>query len=141
MKKILCVILFAVLSLSVMAQSNITEIVWNDCNGITYRGLMVLYPNNRGVFKVNYYTYITGWVWVQQDAYLTNTYDVYGCTSYINCYNPRTVPYTPYAADNFICYPNGAMYTQDAAGKWSTLITAYLIPPNNWRTKLSEYGL
>ncbi len=146
MKKFLCILFLAVLSCSVKAQSSVTEIFWTMGDGDSYAALLVLYQNNSyGVLKVKTYIYPYGQVWVLQDAKLTNTYDTWGnCTSYINCYNVRTYPALPtasYAADNFVIFPNGSMYTQDAFGKWSTLITAYIIPQYNWRAKMIEYGL
>ena len=74
---------------------------------------MVTYPYNTGIFVVNYWhpemqTNIT----VVQDVSIRNQSDMYGnCTTFLNCYNPKAYPYTPYSADNFIIYPNGAMYT------------------------------
>ena len=101
-----------------------------------------MYPDNTGIFAVKYFLQNIGWIWVAQDAVLTNRYDMYGnCTSYINCYNPLSVPQVPYAADNFIIYPNGAMYTQDAMGNWSTLITARPIERRYWSAKFTEYEL
>ena len=141
MKKFLIAVLFAITSITIQAQSMVTEISWNQFN-VIYTGLLVLYPDNSGIFRLHYYLPNLGVVWVQQDATLTNQYDYYGnCTSFINCYNPVSVPHTPYAADNFIVYPNGSMYAQDAAGNWSTLITAQIIPQVYWRSKFIEYGL
>ncbi len=124
-----------------VGQSMVTEIKWTVASG-TYQGLLVLYPNNLGDFVVKFYDYNVGWVWCHQNAVLTNQYDAYGnCTSYISCSNPQTKPYVPYAADNFLVYPNGAMYTQDYAGNWSTLITAVVVQPVYWHSKFLEYGL
>ena len=141
LKKIILFCLLVVMSIVCRAQSTVTEISWNVYNQ-NYTGLLVLYPNNRGILKIKTFIAGTGWVWVQQDAVLTNQYDPFGnCTSYINCYNPRTAPYVPWAADNFIVYPNGAMYTQDASGTWSTAIVAYVVQPINWQSKFKEYGI
>ena len=124
------------------SQSFVSEITWVDANNITYQGLLVLYPNNYGDFMVKYYHPYAGWIWCHQNAQLTNQYDAYGnCTSFINCSNPQTQPYQPYSADCFLVYPNGSMYTQDYAGNWSTLITAIVIQPAYWNSKLKEYGL
>ena len=137
---IFAILMFCIPKLS-NAQSMVTEISWNMYNQ-NYTGLLVLYPNNRGIFKVKTYNASVGWVWIQQDAVLTNQYDIYGnCTSYINCYNPKTNPYIPYAADNFLVYPNGAIYTQDSAGNWSTQIVAMVVPDYNWQYKFNEYGI
>lgn len=123
------------------AQSVVTEISWNVYNQ-NYTGLLVLYPNNKGILKVKTFIAGTGWVWVQEDAVLTKQYDMWGnCTSYINCYNPKTNPYIPWAADNFVVYPNGTIYTQDASGTWSTQIVAYVVATNNWQNKFREYGI
>lgn len=126
----------------VKAQSSVTEISWTAPTG-NYYGLLVLYPSNQGTFIVKYYAHYT-WIRVVQDAMLTNQYDVFGnCTSFINCYNPRAsinFPGETYFADSFIVYPDGSMYTQDAAGTWSTLITAYVVPPANWKSKFIEYN-
>ena len=117
--------------------STVMEIQWEQ-SGITYTGLLLLYPNNTGCFKVKYF--YGSWIWCYQDARLTSTRDVFGnVTSYINCYNPKCA--LPYAADNFVIYPNGNMYTQDAAGNWSTLIQAVIIDPRYWAIKKNEYGL
>lgn len=141
MRKAIALYLLVMMVIACKAQSMVTEISWNAPDG-NYTGLMVLYPNNKGVFKVKHFIAGVGWSWCTQDAVLTNQYDVFGnCTSYINCYNPRTQPYYPYAADNFIVYPNGAMYTLDASGTWSTQIVAYVVQPNNWQNKFQEYGI
>lgn len=124
------------------SQSQVTEITWTGIGPKTYYGLLVLYPNNQGSFIVKFYDHYLGWITCHQDAVLTNRFDVFGnCTSVINCYYPKTTPNVPYVADNFIIYPNGAMYTQDAMGAWSTLITATAIHPIYWQTKFLEYGL
>lgn len=140
-KKAVLMLFLLILPLMVKAQSMVTEISWNVYNQ-NYTGLLVLYSNNKGILKVKTFILGTGWVWVQQDAVLTNQYDMWGnCTSYINCYNPKTTPYVPWAADNFVVYPNGAMYTQDASGTWSTRIVAYVVPTYNWQAKFREYGI
>lgn len=134
---------FLMVSLTVNAQSMVSEISWNIYN-VNYTGLLVLYPNNKGVFKVKTYDPYLGWVWIQQDAVLTNQYDMWGnCTCYINCYNPRVSSpyYTDYAADNFVVFPDGSMYAQDDAGTWSTLIVAYVVNPVDWQYKFQEYGI
>jgi len=139
--KMIVLCLLTMVSITCRGQSLVTEISWNVYNQ-NYTGLLVLYPNNKGILKVKTFIAGTGWVWVQQDAMLTNQYDIYGnCTSYINCYNPKTTPYVPWSADNFVIYPNGAMYTQDASGTWSTQIIAYVVQPNNWQNKFREYGI
>lgn len=141
LRKIGVLCLLAMMSIVCKAQSMVTEISWNVYSQ-NYTGLLVLYPNNRGNLKIKTFIAGTGWVWVQQDAVLTNQYDVSGnCTSYINCYNPKTTPYVPWAADNFIIYPNGAMYTQDASGTCSTAIVAYVVPRDKWQNKFHEYGI
>lgn len=129
-------------SCGVKAQSIVSEVSWN-VYGTNYKGLIVIYPNNMGFVKIK--TYIPeagGTVWVLEDAVLNNQYDIYGnCTSYIYCSNPRTVPYVPWAADNFVMFPNGSMYTQDAAGTWSTYIAAYKVPTYQWQSKFREYDI
>lgn len=145
MKKVIASLMFLFVS-SVFShcysQSMVTEISWMDVEQTTYQGLLVLYPNNQGHFRVKFYHPVAGWVWVGQNATLTNQYDMYGnCTSFINCSYPQTSPYVPYSADNFIVYPNGTMYTQDYQGKWSTRIVARVIQPVYWQSKFSEYGL
>jgi len=127
----------------VKAQSMVTEIQWT-VQPVTYNGLLVLYPNNQGAFIVKFragYTIVS----VIQNAVLTNQYDIFGnCTSYINCYNPRSMtpgyPSQNYAPDSFIVYPNGNMFAQDAAGNWSTLIRATVVPPHAWHSKFLEYN-
>lgn len=140
-KKAFVLLFLLVLPLMASSQSIVTEISWNVYNQ-NYTGLLVLYPNNKGFLKVKTFIAGTGWVWVREDAILTNQYDIWGnCTSYINCYNPKTNPYVPWAADNFVIFPNRAMYTQDASGTWSTQIVAYEVPAYNWKNKFKEYGI
>lgn len=140
-RKTVIMLFLLTMPLIIKAQSMVTEISWNVYNQ-NYTGLLVLYPNNKGILKVKTFIAGTGWVWVQEDAILTNQYDMWGnCTSYINCYNPKTNPYVPWAADNFVVYPNGAMYTQDASGTWSTQIVAYVVAAHNWQNKFREYGI
>lgn len=139
---LLVAVFLAIAGFEAKAQSMVTEIRWTAPTGNHY-GLLVLYPNNQGTFIVKYYVHYT-WVRVVQDAVLTNQYDVFGnCTSFINCYNPRAsinFPGETYFADNFIVYPDRSMYTQDAMGTWSTLITAFVVPPANWNSKFKEYN-
>ena len=140
--KVICLVILLVLCPNIAkSQSMVTEISWNVYNQ-NYTGLLVLYPNNQGVLKIKTFIVGTGWVWVLQDAVLTNQFDAWGnCTSYINCFNPITSPYVPWSADNFIVYPNGTMYTQDASGTWSTQIVAYVVPRQYWQSKFREYKL
>ncbi len=142
MKKFILIILLSLVTTNyVHAQSSVVEISWVT-HYIQYNGLMVMYPDNTGIFVVKYFLPNIGWIWVTQDAVLTNQYDLNGhCTSFINCYYPKSVPQVPYAADNFIIYPNGAMYTQDALGNWSTLITARPVERRFWPVKFTEYRL
>ena len=141
LRKTAVICLLIMVSITCKAQSMVTEISWNVYNQ-NYTGLLVLYPNNRGVLKIKTFIVGIGWVWVIQDAVLKNQYDIWvNCTSYINCYNPKTTPYVPWSADNFVVYPNGNMYTQDASGTWSTAIVAYIVPTNNWQNKFREYGI
>lgn len=138
--KVLALLLF-LLPLKAEAQSLVMEVSWNVYNQ-NYTGLLVMYPNNKGIFKVKTFIVNIGWVWVTQDAVLTNKYDILGnCTSYINCYNPKTNPYVPWSADNFVIFPNGSMYTQDASGTWSTQIVASLINAMYWQSKFREYNI
>lgn len=123
------------------AQSAVMEVSWN-AYATNYTGLLVLYPNNQGIFKLHFYDPYYGTVWVEQDAVLNNQYDMYGnCTSYIFCNNPRASAYINYSPDNFVVFPNGSMYTQDAAGVWSTLIVAQMIPAYNWPAKMRQYNI
>lgn len=142
-KKILLFISIILLGIGYAhAQSMVTEIKWTDANYITYNGLLILYPDNSGIFVVKFYHPTYGMVYCQQNAKLTNQFDIYGnCTSFINCSYPRVTPNLPYSADNFIVYPNGNMYTQDYSGNWSTLITYYVIQPEYWRAKYREYNI
>lgn len=137
--------LFLLLAIRVspsIAQSTVMEISWTDVEYTNYKGLLVLYPNNQGFLKVKFYNNDVGTVWVYQSALLTCQYDYMGnCTSYINCSYPQADPYVPYAADNFIIFPNGNMYTQDYSGKWSTYISAVLIQPVYWTNKFKEYKI
>ena len=144
-KKVFIILLLIILSIPSIAKAQsitlVSEISWNVYSQ-NYTGLLVLNQNNRGILRIKTYINGTGWVWIQEDAVLTNQYDIYGnCTSYINCYNPKTIPYVPWAADNFVIYPNGTMYTQDASGTWSTMIAAYIVPEYNWQAKFNEYGI
>ena len=140
--KVICLVtLFALSSNNAKSQSIVTEVSWNVYNQ-NYTGILVLYPNNQGFLKIKTFIVGVGWVWVLQDAVLTNQFDIWGnCTSYINCCNPVTSPYVPWAADNFIIYPNGTMYTQDASGTWPTQIVAYIVPTQYWQSKFREYKL
>lgn len=141
--KIRFVIVLIILTLPMIAkaQSSVMEVSWNVYT-TNYTGLLVLYPNNQGVLKIRSYDPNIGTIWIEQDATLTNQYDVFGnCTSYINCRNPRTSANIVYYADNFVVFPNGSMYTQDAAGTWSTQIVAQMIPAYNWQTKMNQYNI
>jgi len=123
------------------AQSMVTEISW-QVYSTTYNGLLVLYPNNQGILKICSYDPSIGTTWIEQDATLTNQYDMFGnCTSYINCRNPRISANIVYYADNFVVFPNGNMYTQDASGTWSTLIAAQVVPTYNWQSKFQQYNI
>lgn len=142
LKRYLIVVVLFLLPFYSFSQSMVSEITWTDSESTTYEGLLVLYPDNTGIFKVKFYNSVVGWVWVLQSAILTNRYDIYGnCTSFINCSYPRTSPNVGYSADNFLVYPNGTMYTQDYQGKWSTLIYATIIQQRYWKSKFREYGL
>ncbi|MEE0266585.1 MAG: hypothetical protein U0L65_04320 [Bacteroidales bacterium] len=142
LKKTIFIVIVLLLSVGVKAQSIVSEVSWNFY-GTSHKGLIVIYPNNMGFIKIKAYSSELGYtVWVLEDAMLTNQYDIYGnCTTYITCSNPRTVPYVPWAADNFVIFPDGSMYTQDAAGAWSTYIAAYIVPPYEWQSKFREYGI
>lgn len=138
-------LLLSVFFLSVVcanAQSMVSEIKWTDADYVTYNGLLILYPDNSGIFVVKFYHPTYGIVYCRQNARLTNQFDMYGnCISFINCSYPRVTPNLPYSADNFIVYPNGCMYTQDYSGKWSTLITHCVIQPQYWKAKYREYNI
>lgn len=124
------------------AQSTVARISWLDIEQTRYDGLLVLYPNNQGQLFVHFYNPSVGNVVVAQNAQLSNTYDMYGnCTSFVYCSYPRTSPYTPYTADNFVFYPNGAVYTQDYSGKWSTAVVYRVLPPNEWNDAYEDFGL
>lgn len=123
------------------AQSSVMEVSWNVYT-TNYTGLLVLYPNNQGILKICSYDPNIGTIWIEQDATLTNQYDIFGnCTSYINCRNPRTSANIVYYADNFVIFPNGRMYTQDAGGTWSTQIVAQMISTYNWQSKMKQYNI
>ena len=126
--------LFLLLSMTLNAQSSITEIMWH-VDGINYSGLLVLYPNDNGLFKVKFFVPGQGWVWCAQDAVVSR----YSDAIFINCYNPRTVPYSPYAADNFMITADNQIYTQDWEGQWTNLIVGNEIPTLYWRNKMTEY--
>ena len=149
-KKTICVLAsIIVMTGTLSAQSllngmdRMIEIRWNFAE-VIYKGLLTYYNDGQAVLTVQYYAYPYGTVTVVENAVVQNQYDYYGnCTTYIYCSNPTTYPELPpysYAADNFIIYPNGAMYTQDAFGNWSTLITANIVPCSSWRYKLRQYG-
>ncbi len=123
------------------AQSSVMEVSWNVYT-TNYTGLLVLYPNNQGILKICSYDPTIGTIWIEQDATLTNQYDIFGNrTSYINCRNPRTSANIVYYADNFVIFPNGRMYTQDAGGTWSTQIVAQMIQTYNWQSKMKQYNI
>lgn len=106
MRKTAFMLFLLLMPLITKAQSMVTEISWNVYNQ-NYTGLLVIYSNNSGILKVKTFIKGTGWIWVQEDAVLTNQYDMWGnCFSYINCYNPKTNSYMLWAADNFVIYPN-----------------------------------
>jgi len=141
MKSFLLGVIALFVSYAASAQSTVAEIEWYSQQSY-YRGLLVLYPNNQGMFYVRYSLPGVGDIFVQQQAALTYTYDMYGnCTNYLYCANPSTVPYTPYAADNFIFYPNGSVYTQDYAGNWSTAVQYRVVPPGQWAAVYRRFGL
>lgn len=142
MKKFLFVLIFSFIAVhSAHAQLVVTEISWRVYNQL-YTGLLAIYPGDTGFFVVKFFNPQIGLVRVQQDASLTKKMDIYGNTTfYINCYNPVAYPYVPYSADNFIMYPNGQIYTQDASGTWSTIVTQNVIKEEHWSIKLAEYGL
>lgn len=143
MRKILLAIYALFVSFSfASAQSTVAEIEWYDYTYIYYHGLLVLNSNNRGAFYVNFQHPDLGEVVVCQNALLNNEYDMYGnCTSYLYCSYPKTYPYTPYMADNFIFYPNGNVYTQDYSGSWSVAVQYRIIPRNSWDDMFEEFGL
>lgn len=139
--KIVIVLLLFTLPIICKAQSSVMEVSWNVYS-TNYTGLLVLYPNNQGILKICSSDPVLGMTWIDQDATLTNQYDVFGnCTSYINYRNPRTSSNIVYYADNFVIFPNGRMYTQDAAGTWSTQIVAQMIPSYNWQAKMKQYNI
>lgn len=73
------------------AQSSVMEVSWN-VSLLTIQGCF-LYPNNQGILKICSYDPNIGTIWIEQDATVTNQYDVFGnCTSYINCRNSRASP-------------------------------------------------
>lgn len=148
MKKLIAILsTILIMSGMISAQSildgmdKMIEIRWNT-NGVVYNGLLSFYNNGSGVFAVTYYLYPYGEIRVLQQAEMNFQYDAYGnCTTYIYCRNPQSNPPLAYSADNFVIYPNGAMYTQDTSGRWSYAITANIIPRPSWRGKLREYGI
>lgn len=134
----LCMLTFPLIC---KAQSSVMEVSWNVYT-TNYTGLLVLYPNNQGILKICSHDPNIGTIWIEQDATLTNQYDIFGNrTSYINCRNPRTSANIVYYADNFVIFPNGSMYTQDAGGTWSTQIVAQMIPTYNWQLKMKQYNI
>ncbi len=139
--KLVIILIFFTIPMICKAQSSVMEISWNVYSS-NYTGLLVLFPNNQGVLKICSYDPNIGTFWIEQDATLTNQYDMFGnCTSYINCRNPRTSANVIYYADNFVIFPNGSMYTQDASGTWSTQIVAQMIPTYNWQAKFEQYDI
>ena len=73
------------------AQSSVMEVSWN-VSLLTIQGCF-LYPNNQGILKICSYDPNICTIWIEQDATVTNQYDVFGnCTSYINCRNPMASP-------------------------------------------------
>lgn len=139
--RVAIILLFSLLPALCKAQSMVTEVSWRVYS-TTYTGLLVLFPNNQGILKICSYDPNIGTTWIEQDATLTNQYDMFGnCTSYINCRNPRTTSNIVYYADYFVVFPNGRMYTQDAAGTWSTQIVAQVVPTYNWQNKFQQYNI
>lgn len=142
MRKVIVMLFLLLLPMISKAQSTVSELSWNDATGATQSGLLVLYPNNKGFLKLKSFIPQVGWVWVLEDAVFSFQTDFYGNTTYyINCFNPRTSPYVPWSADNFVIYPNGSMFTMDAAGMWSTQIRMNAIANYNWQRKFNEYGV
>lgn len=102
---------------------------------VNYTGLMVIYTNNRGIFKLRTPNVIV------QDVVFSNPGTGY---TYFRCSNPRYTnnqPASGYAADNFVVYPNGRMVTSDASGISSMMITYSIISSSYWQSKLDTYGL
>lgn len=120
------------------SQSSVIELEWYDVEGTYYHGLAVMYPNNQGTLHVRFYNdEICSVVAVRQNAVMNYQYG----TSYLMCSYPQTVPYVPYAADNFVFYSNGLIYTQDYFGKWSTAVTGRVVPAYEWREMYGQFGL
>lgn len=121
--------------------NNVMEISWY-CYGINYTGLMITYTDNTGDFVVNYYLNNVGHIRVWQSIDVRHQYDAWGnCTTFLIGYNAESYPSVPYSPDSFIIYPNGNMYTQDANGVWSTLITAKIIAKYQWNNAFRKYGI
>lgn len=137
MKKLLLVAVLAFVAFAAKGQSTVMEVSWN-VYGENYTGLMVIYPNLTGVFKVYYSVAGLGTCWCVQDARISN--DASG-NIYINCYNPRSNSPGGYSPDNFAISPDGSMVTMDAQGVWSAQIGAQVVPQNQWASKMRAYGL
>lgn len=121
--------------------NNMMEISWY-AYGVTYSGLMVTFTDNTGGFVVDFYHNGVGYVRVVQDVNVRYQYDAWGnCTTYLYGYNAVSSPSVYYSPDSFVIYPNGMMYTQDASGVWSTMITARMVPSYQWSSTLRKYGL
>lgn len=125
------------------AHSLVAEIRWVDVSNTVYRGLLVVNSNNAGHLYVLFYNYMVGNVQVVQNAYMSEGYDSYGNEAiYLNCSYPCVSnPYISYSADHFIFYDDGSVYTQDASGKWSTMVNYEVVPKSQWRAKYLEFGV
>ena len=117
------------------------EISWY-AYGVNYSGLMVTFSDNTGGFVVDYYLNGVGYVKVVQSVNVRYQYDAWGnCTTFLYGYDAVSDPPVAYSPDSFIIYPNGNMYTQDASGVWSTMITARIVPGYQWNSVFRKYGL
>lgn len=141
MKRLFLMIVILVLSTSyIKAQVRVVEIRWIDCEQTTYQGVIVMDSDSQGKLYSKFYHPSAGIVYVSQQVTMSHNYDLFGnCTSYLYCSYPNTTPYVPYTADNFIFYPNGAIYTQDYSGKWSTVVQQRLVPVDYWSDVIRSY--
>lgn len=139
MKKILIALITTIcLGFGANAQSLVAEIGWTDVENTYYQGVLVMYPNNQGTLYVWFYNPMVGNVAVAQSAVMSFDYDG---TAYVNCGNPSTNPYVPYAADNFIFFNDGSVFTQDYSGKYTTNVVYRVVPSNEWHSVFAKYGL
>lgn len=119
----------------------VMEISWNHM-GTVYTGLMTTMTDNTGLFVGSFFQPYVGTVTVIETMSVQASYDMYGnYVLYLIGTAVETTPQVPYGADSFMILSNGAMYTQDTLGNWSTAIAAYVVPEYLQEQYFRKYGL